>query len=119
MVAGANGTVETRVPYWYGVTSATPVQITDLDSTTSGRRGSLKQDALTFHITDAAGVPITSVTPQVTVTAGGGSVVSVSSQDSSAPGLFSVTVRLGSVAGTNTFHVVAGNIAADFFIAGQ
>jgi len=118
-IAGANGKVESRVPYWYGVSSGTPTRITDLDSTTSARRGVLKKDALLFRITDEAGTPVTSVTPEITVTAGDGTVNKITSYDSEVPGLISVNVRLGAAAGLNTFHVVAGGALADFSITGQ
>jgi len=119
LVAGANGTVESRVPYWYGVKSDTPFAITDLDSKTSENRGSRQTDAILFRVTDAAGLPITNVTPVVTVTAGGGTVTSLRSYDSDSPGLFSISVLLGTVAGTNTFHVQAGDISANFNITGN
>ena len=118
LVAGSSGG-ELRIPYWYGVTSMTPVLITDLGSIISARRNSTQTDAILFHVTDASGIPITSANPQVTVTAGGGTVVSVQSYDSDSPGLYSVKVRLGAVAGVNTFHVTAGSVAADFNITGQ
>ena len=118
LVSGSSGG-ELRIPYWYGVTSTTPVLITDLGSIISARRNSTQTDAILFHVADATGVPITSANPQVTVTAGGGTVVSVQSYDSDSPGLYSVKVRLGAVAGVNTFHVTAGSVAADFNITGQ
>ena len=116
-VSGANGKVVTSVPYWYGVTSTTPVQITDIDSDITGTHNTTAE--IDFHVTDAAGVPITAVVPTVTVITGGGAVQRIDSQDSYSPGLFSVTVRLGRLAGTNTFRVQAGNITADFNITGQ
>ena len=119
LVTGANGSVESRVPYWYGVQSTTPVSITNLHSTTSGKSGSRQSGAIQFRVTDAAGLPVTDVTPVVTVTAGGGTITGVVSQDSVSPGLFSVSVRLGSVAGTNTFLVQAGDISAKFNITGN
>ncbi len=119
LVAGANGGVESRVPYWYGVKSDSPVAITDLDSDTSGTRGSRRTDAILFRVTDAAGLPITNVTPVVTVTAGGGAVTSLKSYDADSPGLFSISVRLGAAAGANTFRVQAGDISANFTITGN
>ncbi len=119
VIGSANGQVDMRVPYWYGVTSATPVQITDLDSLTSAPRRSTQQDAITFNITDSAGVPITSIMPTASVIAGGGAIVSVTNLDADYPGLFSVTVQMGRLAGTNTFRVQAGSLTQDFTIVGQ
>lgn len=116
-VSGANGKVVTSVPYWYGVTSNTPVQITDIDSDTRGTRNTTAE--IDFRVTDAAGVPITAVVPTVTVITGAGAVQRLTSEDSSSPGVFAVTVRLGRLAGTNTFRVTAGNITADFNITGH
>ena len=117
VVSEANGKVDTRVPYWYGVTSNAPVRITDIDSDVSGTRNA--NGEIDFRITDAAGVPITSIVPTITVTAGNGRVVSIDNADADYPGLFAVTVRLGKTAGNNTFHVVAGNVSADFTVVGQ
>ena len=119
LVAGANGSVESRVPYWYGVATTTPVRITDLRSLASASRNSRQRDAILFRLTDAAGLPIASVNPKVTVTAGNGTVTSLSSLDTTSPGLFSLSVRLGPLSGTNTFHVQAGDVAFDFNITGN
>ncbi len=118
LVAGANGRVESRVPYWYGVQSTTPVLITELRLLASAKRDSKQRDAILFRITDAAGLPITDVTPIATVTAGGGTVTRLVSLDSLSPGLFSLSVQLGAVADTNTFQVQAGDIVASFTITG-
>ena len=119
LVAGANGTVESRVPYWYGVASTTPARITDLGSITSASRNSRQRDAIHFRVTDAAGLPITSITPKATVTAGNGTVTSLNSYDSDSPDLFSLSVRLGPLSGTNIFHVQAGDVVFDFNITGN
>jgi hypothetical protein len=58
------------------------------------------------------------VTPIATVTAGGGTVTRLVSLDSVSPGLFSLSVQLAAVAGTNTFQVQAGDIVASFTITG-
>ena len=108
---------DTHVPYWYGATSGTPVRVTVLDSITSARRNSLQQDAILFRITDAAGLPVLATPPQVTVTTGSGLVQTILNHDSDVPGVFGVDVRLG--VGTNTFHIQAGNAAADVTITGQ
>jgi minor extracellular serine protease Vpr len=118
-IAGANAPVETRVPYWYAVASNTPARITVLDNTQSGPRSSRQPQAIAFRVTDASGVPLTGVAPQVTATAGGGSVTQVYSDDQDSPGLFLVDVRLGAAAGTNTFHIQLGGLSADVPITAQ
>ncbi|MCU1262725.1 MAG: peptidase and in, kexin, sedolisin [Bryobacterales bacterium] len=118
-IAGTSATVETRVPYWYAVSSDTPARITVLDSTPTGNRASRQPQAIAFRITDPVGIPFTNVTPEVTATAGGGSVTRVYSDDVESPGLFLVDVRLGAAAGTNTFHIQAASLSADVIIVGQ
>ncbi len=119
VVAGANGSADARVPYWYGVTSTTPVQITGDVSEDSDTPNTLVPEAFSFRVTDAAGIPITSIVPTVTVTAGGGTVRAVQLDDAYVPGLFFVDVRLGKTAGVNTFHVQAGDVSRDFSITGK
>lgn len=107
------------MPYWYAATSDVPARITNVSSITSARRGSIQQQAILFRITDAAGVALTSVTPQVTVVSGGGAVAVPVSYDSYVPGIFGIDVRLGRVAGSNVFRVEAGSVSLDFTITGQ
>jgi hypothetical protein len=119
LVNGNNSTVESRVPFWYGVASSTPVRITDFGSLMSGSRNKRYTDAILFRVTDATGLPIASASPKVTVSAGNGTVTSLKSLDSDSPGIYSLSVRLGAVAGTNTFHVQAGDVTFDFNITGN
>ncbi len=114
-VAGANAPVGTRIPYWYAVASATPAHVTVLDSLDSGKPSSRQSQAIAFRVTDAAGIPITTVSPQVTAT-GAGSVTRVYSDDSDVPGLFLVDVRLGAATGANTFHIQVGSLSTDVLI---
>jgi hypothetical protein len=118
-VTGAASGNEIRIPYWYGVTSNTPARITVLQSSPSGRRGSLQQNAIQFRVTDSAGMAILGVPAQVTVLTGGGSAQSPVSRDSAYPGVYGVSVRLGLVAGDNTFRIQAGSLTADVSITGQ
>ncbi|MCX6622920.1 MAG: S8 family serine peptidase [Acidobacteria bacterium] len=118
-ITGAATGVETRIPYWYDVLSGVPAKVIVLSNVDSGRRGSFQQDALLFRITDSAGVPLTSVTPVVTAVSGGGSVRGISSYDLDVPGVYGVTVRLGSVAGTNVFRIQAGDAWVEASISGQ
>lgn len=109
---------EIRVPYWHSVASA-PASITVLSSTASGRRAGLLRDAILFRILDSSGMNVPGSAPVVTAETGAGTVQSVSSYDDEIPGLFGATVRLGAVAGANTFRIKAGEASILVTIAGQ
>ncbi len=118
-IAGANAQGETRVPYWYAVASTTPARITVLNSKAAGRISSRQSQAIAFRVTDLSGIPLTSAQPQVTATAGGGSVTSVYSDDGNVPGLYYVDVRLGTSPGVDTFRIQVGSLSADVSITAQ
>lgn len=118
-VKGAATGTEIRVPYWYVVPGQTPAAIPLISLTASGRRNGLLRDAVYFRVTDAAGVPIAGVRPEVSVISGGGSALTITSYDADSPGLFSATVRLGPVPQVNTFRIQAGEMNVDVKIAGQ
>ncbi len=118
-ITGSTSGTQARVPYWHAVSSGMPATITTLDALTSARRGSTERDAVLFRITDAPGLALTSVTPQVTVVSGGGSVLGVVNYDTDAPGLFGIDVKLGPTAGTNVFRIQAGDIVKEYSITGQ
>lgn len=117
LVSAASG-AETRVPYWYGVTSSDPVTLTIMDAYETARRGSYRRDAVSFRVTDSAGMPITLITPGVTVTEGGGSAQLVS-HDADYPGVYGIDFRLGPNAGNNTVRIQAGTLSVDVSIVGQ
>ncbi len=104
----------TAVPYWYGIGSGTAQFITVLEPPSSGTRNSVV--SVYFRVTDSIGIPVDS-NPKITVTSGSGSVVSVSSIDSSFPAVFQARLRLGT--GTNVYHITAAGLAADVTITGQ
>jgi hypothetical protein len=118
-VTGATSGAETRIPYWYAVTSGVAAHVSVLDAITSARRGSSARDAVLFRITDASGLPLTSVDPVVSVVSGGGVVRTITSYDSQVPGLYGLTVRLGATVGTNVFRIQAGDISTDIAITGR
>jgi len=105
-----------RVPYWYAVTSVEPGSISILDQEFSGRPGDLLRNAFFFRILESSGVPVTAVTPEVTVAEGAGSVVRVDRLGSIYPGVFRVQARLG--AGVNVFRIRAGAVVREVTIAG-
>lgn len=116
--SGATGVVS-RVPYWYSVASSTPASISVLSSTASGRRNGLLRDAALFRVLDSSGVALLGADVNVTVVAGDGTTQPIISYDSEIPGLYGLTVRLGPVAGANTFRIQAGEASTTVSITGQ
>jgi hypothetical protein len=114
-IRGSQSGVQERVPYWYGISSDTPANITPLfvvenDDNETPNAGARIPDAIEFRVTDASGIILTDVQPKVTAVQGGGSVINVVSIDSQTPGAFSVTVRLGPRVGANIFEITVGNL---------
>ncbi len=119
LVTGSLSGVQIRIPYWYATPSGAPAHVTILSSVGAGRRGSLQRDAILFRVTDAAGIALTDVQPDVTVTSGQGSVRRVVSYDSEVPGIFGLDVVLGPSAGANVFRIQAGEAEIEVTLAGQ
>ncbi|MDQ6704640.1 MAG: S8 family serine peptidase, partial [Acidobacteriota bacterium] len=111
--------VDTHVPYWYGVggPAAQIVDFTVIDETV-GRAGSRVRDAFLFRVVDQSGIPITNPDVQVSVSAGNGSFVRLDHL-SDIPGLLGLTIQLGLTPGTNVFHVQVGDLNHDFAILGR
>ncbi len=118
-VRGTRAGSEIRVPYWYGVTSRSAAAIKLVDQSETGRRGALVRSAMSLRITDAAGVPIADADPVIEVLAGEAQVVRIASRDAQYPGVFDVDVRLGPLAGANTFLIRAGELTRAVTITGQ
>ena len=55
----------------------------------------------------------------ITATSGGGSVQSIQNADGTYPGVYAASVRLGSRAGDNVYHIVVGALAKDVLIPGN
>ncbi len=110
-ITSSSGTTTTRVAYWYDATDNVPATITVLDSITSARRGSLQRDAIYFRITDSAGLPLPSLTPDVTSVSGGGTVRQVNNYDSDVPGVMSLDLQLGNTPVDNVFQIQAGPVS--------
>ena len=116
MIQSASSGIVTRVPYWYGVASSTPAHITVLYAPVTAQTTA----NVLFRLTDASGIIIPNITPTVTVSSGGGSVLSLDFEDASWPGVWSVNVRLGSASGdNNVFQIAAGGITQTFAIVSQ
>ncbi len=108
-----------RVPYWYAVRSNKPAHIAILEQIASGRRGSVRRDAVLLRVLESSGVAMTDVPIEVTALSGGGASVDVVSYDSEIPGLFGITVQLGPAAGANVFRIQAGEASTLVTITGQ
>ena len=118
-VLGKNSGVEERIPYWYGVGSTVPARITILDSTATGSPNAFVPDAVLFRVTDAAGINVAVVKPKAAVIDGGGFIIGLGNPGSASPGVFSLTVRLGPIAGANDFQILVGELTQTVTITGQ
>lgn len=104
---------ESRVPYWFAVASQTPRRITVLYTEDEPRAGATVDSAILFRVTDDSGLPLTDIQPTVTVVSGGGRVRSTVSADQYYPGVYAVSVRTGTQAGSNVFRVQVGDLVKD------
>jgi minor extracellular serine protease Vpr len=121
-IMGSQSGIQERVPYWYGVPSNVPANITPLfvasfDDSVTYKAGARIPDAIEFRVTDSSGIIIPN--PQVTVTAVpadptngtvAGTVVSTVSIDNIYPGVMRVSVQLSRTAGPNLFAITVGNL---------
>jgi minor extracellular serine protease Vpr len=114
-----SGDTEIRVPYWFAARGGAPAAIPLLSQTASGRRNGQLRNAIYFRVTDAAGVPIPNAQPEIEATAGNGTLISITSLDADSPGLFAATVRLGPLAGVDTFRIKVGDASREVHITAQ
>ncbi|HUS07652.1 MAG TPA: S8 family serine peptidase [Bryobacteraceae bacterium] len=116
LVSGTQSGIESRIPYWYGVPSGVPKHVTVLYAPENGGTGS--RQSFFFRVTDASGIAL--ATPaDVSVTSGGGTVVSTDSVEQRYPGAFGTLVLLGPEAGPNVFAVSVAGVSAKVTIAGK
>jgi minor extracellular serine protease Vpr len=66
-IQGNNTSTDTHVMYWFGVLGGAPHILSDMGSYTSAAAGHLAQAGLVFRVTDAAGMVMTGILPQITV----------------------------------------------------
>jgi minor extracellular serine protease Vpr len=93
-VAGTGGSTAT-IPYWFAVPGTTAAGISIIYSDFFDFSRSTAPGAIVFRIVDTAGLPLgTAGTPKVVISAGGGTVRSVS-QGGDIPGTWSVDLRTG------------------------
>jgi minor extracellular serine protease Vpr len=114
-IRGTASGIEGRVPYWYGIASDVPDTITalfvkSLDEPTEYKAGTRINNAIYFRVTDPSGIVIPNVQATVTAFSGGGSVVSTVSLDRNLPGVFSVSIQLGTRRGDNVFRITVGDL---------
>ena len=132
-IQGANTSVDTHVPYWFGIPSSTPYLLVDMGSDEVDTHGQTTNDgAIIFRVTDASRIIMTNLIPQVQVTfkgispdgvtfsPGTGKVAQIYAADSYSPGTIAVDVTLDSHRNVyNVFTVTVGSLSYDFYIFGE
>ena len=116
-IHGTRTSVDTVVPYWFGVSDLQPASLPILSAPVAAAAGSVQQ--VVFRVIDRAGVPLTGATPSARVLSGLGSVEGVVPQNFTSPGAFSVGVRLDTLRGVNVFEIDAGNASVQVSIEGN
>jgi subtilisin family serine protease len=100
-VTGTATSNVTTIPYWFAVPGSTPAGITVLYQDYSDPMRTVSYGAVVFRIVDIAGLPYTgSLTPQIAMTAGGGSIRNAY-RAGDIPGTYAVDIR----AGTSTMQL--------------
>jgi subtilisin family serine protease len=112
-VTGTATSIIATIPYWFAVRGSTPAGITVLYQDYSDPSRTVSYGAVVFRIVDIAGLPYTGpVTPQIAMTAGGGSIRNAY-RGGDIPGTYAVDIR----AGTTTMQLnisIAGLTQAVF-----
>jgi subtilisin family serine protease len=117
-IRGSMSTAAIRTPYWHGVASGRPRNVTIVwTRTTAGAAGSTVSDAVLFRVTDEAGVPVAEL-PSIQPIAGGGDFAGLRVLGNS-PFAYSVSFRLGPRPGENVFRIQAGDVSRDVTVIGQ
>lgn len=104
IVRGTTSEVQTRIPYWYGVTGDQPRYI---HAVAPSSRGSSR--SIYIRVADAARVAMKSPKPEVTAVTEDAVVTSVDAIDEVYPGFWQARVRLGAGA-RSSFSVKAGDV---------
>ncbi len=121
-IQGTLSAFASHVPYWYGVPSNQPAHVTVLyNAGSSGPQaaGSRLSQAAIFRVTDAAGLPVTSIVPSVTAVSTGAQASSISSLDDQVPNAYTFNARLSPQPGSNVFQIQAGSVSTTVTIVGQ
>ena len=119
LVQGANTSVTSRVPYWYGVPSDTPQYITVLFADDTATAGTVDPDAILFKITDGFGMPITDAPVNATVVSGTAVIANFGSRDREVPSAYGIDLRFGRRAGSSVIRITAGNLTEDVTVTAQ
>jgi hypothetical protein len=110
VIRGAVSGAEIRVPYWHGVPSNVPFQISVVQSTTTGTVSATVRDAVFFRVLDASGLPVSSLEPEIIPETEGAEVVRIRSLNNQYPAVWSADLRLAATPGQVRFKVRAGEI---------
>jgi len=100
-----------RVPYWMGVRSTEPKEIS-LTYVQASARADGNADIL-FRVLDGAGISLIEPAAEVNVTSGGGRIVQQGLAGSIYPGVYGARVRMGPSAGVNVFEIKVGSITRE------
>ena len=111
-------TVETVVPYWYGVPDRIPRYLSELLTPVVELRARRRTHLLPRNRSDGRGAVIADAA-LVRSVGQLGSVASVASEDNLSPGVFHAIVLLGSFEGPNVFEIQVGQIKRQIVIEGQ
>ena len=118
-IQGSRSSISTKVPYWYAIASSTPTFVTVLYTPPTAAVNTTISNVALFRVTDAAGLPVTGVTPVATVISGGGKVSSVSAVSGYGSAVFALNAKMGPAAGANVFQIQAGSATVQFSITAQ
>lgn len=106
-----------RIPYWYAIPAA-PYSMSIFQAPSAARAGSTLQEAILFRVLDASGVPLTEITPTVTIS-GAGSILAVNLREDILPGLFAVDLTLDPRVGVDIVTISAGDLSSQVVILGR
>jgi minor extracellular serine protease Vpr len=118
-VQGTNSGVESRVPFWYGIASDSPRNITVPYVRDNLKPDTTVSDAILFRVTDASGLVPTKLEPTAKMLGEGSEVLGVISRNSVSPGLYGIRLHLGPIAGRNTVRIQAGDVVTDVEIVAR
>ena len=117
-VKGDNAPIEARMAYWYGSSNGAPAKVSIIKQDYSA--GVNTTATLDFVLSDSTGMPATSgAQPNISVLSGGASLRTINSLEPVYPGIWEVTVRMGSIPGPNVIHVELGDAKRDIIVVGR
>jgi hypothetical protein len=113
-VSGTANPGTITIPYWFAIPGSTPSGILILHSDSQDSVRSSVFQAVIFRIVDIAGLPFAgSATPKVTISSGGGTVLSLY-RTGGVPGTYAVDLRTGT--GTMQVDIAVGDLAQSVVI---